>query len=80
MSEMTVKEIVADWLKEHGCDGLCGEECGCDFEDFRPCDEPSFDCVAAMKGPVPEEYKGDTDTWMIPKQFCTDCKEKPDES
>jgi hypothetical protein len=38
---MTIREIVADWLKSHGYDGLyCGEvgdECGCHLDDFAPC-------------------------------------------
>jgi hypothetical protein len=71
MKEITVTEIVADWLKAHECDGLChtGCECGCPLDDFAPCLEPSFDCVAAVKGPVPKEYEGGTDTWMVPKPF-----------
>ena len=81
MSAMTVREIVIDWLKAHGSDGLrhCDCECGCHLDDFTPCDEPGFDCVAAVTGPVPEEYKGDTDTWMTPKQFPVEAKGEPDE-
>lgn len=36
---ITVKEIVKAYLKEHGYDGLCGDECGCGIEDLAPCDE-----------------------------------------
>ncbi len=34
---MTVKEIVAGWLKEHGYDGLYCDECGCIIDDLMPC-------------------------------------------
>jgi len=78
---MTVREIVSNWLKAHECDGLCHPdlECGCDLDDFAPCFEPAFDCVAAMKGPVPEEYEGDTDIWMVPKQFPVEGEGEADE-
>ena len=77
MSEMTVREIVIDWLKAHGCDGLChcDSECGCRLDDFTPCFEPGFDCVAGVKGSGPSEYEGEYDNWgegyiwMVPKQF-----------
>lgn len=32
---MTVKEIMRDWLKAHGYDGLCNPGyCGCDLDDL----------------------------------------------
>jgi hypothetical protein len=51
---MTVLEIVKDWLKEHGYDGLYlpigdGEACGCSLDDFAPCGEIDGDCQAAYK-------------------------------
>ena len=79
MKEMTVREIVINWLKAHECDGLCGDECGCDLEDFRPCDDPPRDCVAAVKGPTPPEFEGYRDCWMTPKQFPDEPKGEPDE-
>jgi len=43
---MTVKEIVHDWLKEHGYDGLCSDCCGCGLDELFPCDEGGCaDCV-----------------------------------
>jgi len=41
---MTVTEIVWDYLKSHGYDGLCGDECGCGLDDLMPCDRHT-DCV-----------------------------------
>uniref|UniRef100_A0A6M3IWN5 Uncharacterized protein n=1 Tax=viral metagenome TaxID=1070528 RepID=A0A6M3IWN5_9ZZZZ len=26
---MTVVKILEEWLREHGYDGLCSDECGC---------------------------------------------------
>jgi len=46
--KMTVKEIIFDWLKNHGYDGLYEEKgcCGCCLADFMPCDEDGgiLDC------------------------------------
>ncbi len=43
---MTVKEIVAKWLKENGYDGLCdyGEGCVCYLNDFMPCSDALNPC------------------------------------
>jgi len=46
---MEVLDIIKDWLKEHGCDGLCGEECGCLLDDLMPCGEGSTECQAGYK-------------------------------
>ena len=39
---MTAREIIAEWLREHGYDGLyddCGSEgCGCEIDDLAPCE------------------------------------------
>ena len=34
----TVREIVREYLVANGYDGLCNDECGCDLDDFMPCD------------------------------------------
>jgi hypothetical protein len=34
---MTVKEIVGQYLKDHGFDGLAGEDCGCGGDDLMCC-------------------------------------------
>jgi hypothetical protein len=52
---MTVKQIVAEWLKEHGYDGLynwghyCGCECGCKLDDLMPCGEGFSNCQAGVR-------------------------------
>jgi hypothetical protein len=48
---INVKEIIKNYLKEHGYDGLWsdqGDYCGCQVDDLCPCDEPNlYGCVAA---------------------------------
>ena len=49
----TVQAIVALYLREHGYDGLCGENCGCAIADMciSQTDIP-LDCVAAYRRPA----------------------------
>lgn len=48
----TVARIVAEWLKEHGYDGLYRQECGCLLGDLIPCGgEGIDDCVAGYRHP-----------------------------
>lgn len=35
----TIKEIVSEYLKENGFDGLVGEYCGCTMSSLMDCDE-----------------------------------------
>ena len=36
---INVKEIIKDYLRKNGYDGLCdGDECGCWLDDFWPCE------------------------------------------
>jgi hypothetical protein len=48
-----VREIVKEWLEQHGYEGLYSDhwECGCTPEDLMPCGEASEDCVAGYKWP-----------------------------
>ena len=70
---MTIREIVADWLRTHNCDGLCGGECRCSVDNLMPCECPAFlgahECVAAVRGLVPEEYKGEYEDWFVPAKL-----------
>lgn len=61
----SVKEIVVDYLRKIGADGLCnpGSCCGCGLDDFVPCGADMADCVPAKRVPVPEEEQGDYDEW-----------------
>jgi len=62
---MTVKEIVEEWLKEHGYDGLCNPdaECGCALDDLIPCEGACDLCQPAYKG-APTDYDGYIGAWM----------------
>lgn len=47
MATPSVKEVLTDWLKVNGYDGLFNEGiCGCCVDDLMPCHEPSPDCQA----------------------------------
>ena len=53
----TVKEILMDYLKAIGADGLAGDECGCGLDDFAPCGCCPFDCVPARKEIAPADHE-----------------------
>lgn len=44
MKRMNAKEIVEDYLKRNGFDGLAGVECSCEIGDLMPCDEFGSEC------------------------------------
>lgn len=48
---MTVKEIMREWLKSNGYDGLCSPGyCGCDLDDLMACCSESVTmCEPAYK-------------------------------
>lgn len=50
---MNVKEILEQWLKEHGFDGLVSEfeECSCEIGDLAPCDYSFLNCKPGYKIP-----------------------------
>ncbi len=61
--EKTVREIVQEWLEDHGYDGLVadGGVCGCLTDNLIPCDEPCETCIAGYKGPDPD---GESE-WLV---------------
>ncbi len=46
---MNVYQIVVDYLKTHGYDGLCSQSCGCGIDNLMPCES---DIVAGCKPAV----------------------------
>lgn len=66
---ITGKEIVIEYLKKHGYDGLCDpdNECGCTLDDLEPCvgyGNISL-CVAAMNN-KDKAMAGGVDNWLEP--------------
>lgn len=62
---MTCKEIIEQYLKEKGFDGLCGDDCGCGIDDLMPCFDAWTECVPGFKGPDPD---GESDWLMYPSR------------
>jgi len=54
--ELTVCDILKQWLKDHGHDGLIGPEgeCGCGLDDLIPCEDAFDGCCPAYRGPDPD--------------------------
>lgn len=48
-----VGDIVRDYLKDNGYDGLCGDECGCSIDNLFPCSGPFVYCRPAYKWVCP---------------------------
>ena len=51
----TVKAIVALYLREHGYDGLAGDNCGCSVDGLFPCECGPGDCIAAYRRPATQK-------------------------
>lgn len=52
---MNVRDIVIEYLKKHGYDGLTNdEECGCGIDDLFPCEACPDRCEPAYRVLVPE--------------------------
>ena len=49
-------DIIQDWLRDHGYDGLCepDSECGCSIDELAPCCCTIQDCVPAYRVACPE--------------------------
>lgn len=68
---MTCKEIITEYLKENGYDGLYDDHCCCELDDLMPCGEPELfiDCKAGYKRkPTQEEMDAmglDDTNWFI---------------
>lgn len=67
---ISVREIVATYLRDRGYDGLCEPgECGCEIEEM--ClygDHDCMSCKAAYKVPADADFKaefGDECDWMF---------------
>ncbi len=57
----SVIEIVKDWLKEHGFDGLYNvdSQCGCAVDDFVLCGQIYLDCQAGYKAKMGSDSEDD---------------------
>jgi len=68
---MANKYPSADWLCDHGYNGLClPGKCGCRLDDLRPCCEVSDQCVPG--------YVGGNGLMYVSKEAALAAKEQPD--
>jgi len=45
MSKPAVRDIVREYLRAHGYNGLRTDDCGCREDDLMPCDGPCARCI-----------------------------------
>lgn len=60
---MTVKEIVVEYLKSRGFDGLCDgveDGCGCLLPDLMPCGGDGSQCTPGYNNPEQAKKEGAT--------------------
>jgi len=64
---MTVKEILIEWLIEHGYSGLWNEdECGCPIDDLILCDSESIEaCQPGYRVKTDPETSDSGYAWKI---------------
>jgi len=69
---MDVRQIITEYLKANGYDGLYHDECGCFLDDLAPCDRP-LNCKPGYKSPCnPKTCPEKCGAWHIgPKQLHT---------
>ena len=63
---MNVEDIVVEWLRQNGYDGIYSDECGCAIEDFAPCGEMCLDGAPGHK--VPCDCENGCDYHIVPKK------------
>lgn len=51
----SVIEMVGEYLKSNGYDGLAADECGCFIDDLAPCGEIGGYCKAGHRGTIDGE-------------------------
>jgi len=70
---MEIREIVKDYLEEHGYDGLFQPGvCGCIINDLMPCCEPGTDCEAGHRCDCPSEDS----EYMVKRDRCPQCQSR----
>jgi len=57
---MDVRQILTEYLKANGYDGLYHDECGCSISDLAPCDMP-LNCKPGHKSKQLHTYEAETD-------------------
>ena len=74
---MTISDIVLEYLKSNGYDGLMKEDCGCTINDYMPCGgEYIDDCETAYAVDVPEGIDSDGDIVLVKTKKEAEEKEK----
>lgn len=74
---MEVREILKEWLKAQGYDGLFSEDggCSCLLADLAPCGDVSGECQAGYKVPCPPECGDGHDFHVVASKPNNKCKD-----
>ena len=63
----TVKDMVKEWLENHGYSGLYDDfECGCGIDCLMPCGEPRENCSPGYRVPCDPETNDGVDFITVP--------------
>ncbi|MBN3004480.1 hypothetical protein JW897_12115 [Chromobacterium alkanivorans] len=64
---MDVKTITLEFLRQHGYDGLSGDECACKLDSLFPCGYAGTEaCRAGYLQPMDEQQRRDYDFMIGP--------------
>jgi hypothetical protein len=65
--EAYLNEVIGQWIREHGYDGLYSDECGCLAEDLAPCCGNPHECRLGYNYGPRETPDGHADFWIGPQ-------------
>ena len=77
---MAVREIIINFLKENGYDGLYFDNCGCGFDDFIPCHSACDQCSPAYAHSLEDCKKCSEYDYCTPDARISYCMMRPEKN